>query len=169
MSVKRMHPEPQPTRPGQRSVWDFPRPAIVQPETARLRVEFANVVVAETTAGFRTLETSHPPSYYFPPGDVRIDLLQQTARTTHCEWKGQAHYYDVVVGKEQARNAAWFYPQPTADFACMAGYIAFYPAAMGQCWVNDEPAVAQPGGFYGGWISSGYAGPFKGVPKSHGW
>ena len=60
------HPSPLPAGPGQESVWDYPRPAVCEPFTGLLRVELDGVVVAETTAGFRVLETSHPPSYYLP-------------------------------------------------------------------------------------------------------
>ena len=35
---------------------------------------------------------------------------------------------------------------------------------MDGCWVNGEPVIAQPGGFYGGWITSQVQGPFKGDP-----
>jgi uncharacterized protein (DUF427 family) len=162
-------PKPLPALPGQLSVWDFPRPAIVEPEPATLRVEFSGIVLAQTTAGYRTLETSHPPTYYFPPADVRLDLLRPSSRTTVCEWKGQAKYHDVVCGGKRAPNAAWSYPRPATSFDCMAGFFAFYPGTMDQCTVNGERAVAQPGPFYAGWITSGYAGPFKGVSGSEGW
>ena len=56
---------------GQESVWDYPRPPRLEPVAERLRVVFAGRTVAETEAGFRVLETSHPPVYYFPPDSVR--------------------------------------------------------------------------------------------------
>ena len=162
-------PKPDPKKPGQESVWEFPRPAVAQPQHRRLRVEFAGVVVAQTEAGFRTLETSHPPTYYFPPADVNMALLQRAERSTMCEWKGRAVYYDVVVGSHRAALAAWAYPQPTPAFALMRDHIAFYANKMTACFVDEERVTPQPGQFYGGWVTSAFAGPFKGIPGSDGW
>jgi uncharacterized protein (DUF427 family) len=158
-----------PVKPGQQSVWQYPRPAVAQPVHKDLRVEFAGQVIASTHAGFCTLETSHPPSYYIPRSDVRMEFLRATARTSVCEWKGHAVYFDVVVGDQVALQAAWSYPTPTAPFACLQGCLAFYPAAMDGCFVGDERVVAQPGNFYGGWITADIVGPFKGVAGSDGW
>ena len=56
-------PTPAPAGPGQESVWSYPRPAVAQPASATLRVEYNGKTIAETTKGFRTIETSHPPTY----------------------------------------------------------------------------------------------------------
>ncbi len=162
-------PIPLPARPGQESVWDYPRPAVAEPAAHTLRVEFAGTVIAETKRGIRTLETSHPPSYYLPPEDVRMDLLIPSSHSSFCEWKGKARYYDVVVGDRQARHAAWSYAAPTPAFAMLRGFIAFYPGHMDACFVDGERVTAQPGGFYGGWVTRHVVGPFKGGPGSQGW
>ncbi|MEL6830500.1 MAG: DUF427 domain-containing protein [Pseudomonadota bacterium] len=164
-----MKPDPIKPKPGQESVWDYPRPAIAEPTKLSLRVEFADRVIAQTSNGVRTLETSHPPTYYFPEEDVDISLLHRTEHGSFCEWKGKATYFDVVVGQKSASNAAWTYPAPSNPFAMISRHIAFYPALMQACFVNDEPVIAQPGGFYGGWVTSHVAGPFKGGPGSWGW
>lgn len=164
-----MKPIPLPIKPGQESVWSYPRPAIVEPQQASLRVHFADEIIAATTAGFRTLETSHPPTYYFPPVDVRASFLRPSAHTSVCEWKGRAVYFDVVVGQAVAHNAAWAYPAPTGGFAMLKGCIAFYPHLMEACFVNDERVTPQAGSFYGGWITAQVVGPFKGDPGTHGW
>ena len=70
VSIFSTRPDPDPTGPGQESVWDYPRPPRLEPTTRRLRVVLGGDVVAETTRAFRVLETSHPPNYYFPPDDV---------------------------------------------------------------------------------------------------
>ena len=70
------------------------------------------------------------------------------------------------VGATIVKNAAWFYPPPSKSFAAMAHYIAFYPAKMDACFVNDELAQAQEGDFYGGWITSGIVGPFEGGART---
>ena len=163
-------PEPEPTGPGQESVWDYPRPAIAVPCASRLEVLFDGRLVADTRRGVRTLETSHPPTYYFPIEDVDTELLHPNrARRSLCEWKGQASYFDVVSGSRAASAAAWSYLAPTPSFAILAGHVAFYLAPMDACRVDGETASAQPGGFYGGWVTSGVVGPFKGEPGTAGW
>jgi uncharacterized protein (DUF427 family) len=164
-----MLPKPIPPQPGQESVWDYPRPPRLERTAKRLRVVFAGTTIAETTQGWRVLETSHPPVYYFPPADILPETLVATPRTSYCEWKGMAQYHSVRVGQRIAPDAAWSYPRPTPPFAPIAGYVAFYAAAMDACYVDDEPVVPQPGGFYGGWITKDIVGPFKGVPGSWGW
>jgi uncharacterized protein (DUF427 family) len=64
-------PAPVPPGPGQESAWDYPRPPRLEPVAERLVVELGGEVIADTTHGYRVLETSHPPNYYFPPGDER--------------------------------------------------------------------------------------------------
>ena len=164
MSVQRVHPGP-----GQESVWDYPRPPRLEPAAARLRVVFAGTTVADTRRGFRVLETSHPPTYYIPFDDIVPGALRPTTGSSACEWKGIARYFDVVSGERVATRAAWSYPTPTAAFATLANAVAFMPALMDQCLVDDEVARPQPGGFYGGWITDSVVGPFKGEPGTVHW
>jgi uncharacterized protein (DUF427 family) len=155
--------------PGQESVWEYPRPPRLEACTKRLRVEFAGVVIADTTDGYRVLETSHPPNYYLPPGDIAEGCLRRARGSSFCEWKGTAHYFDVTVGDAVAPDAAWGYHVPTRAFAAIADYVAFYPGLMDRCLVDDEVVEPQPGGFYGGWITSELVGPFKGAPGTQRW
>lgn len=164
-----MRPVPDPIGPGQESVWDYPRPAIAEPTGRHLVVRHRGVTIADTRRGVRTLETSHPPTYYFPAEDVATDLLTPTAQRSLCEWKGQARYFDVRVGGETIAAAVWSYADPTRPFASIAGHFAFYPHLFDTCLVDGERAMPQPGGFYGGWVTSDLAGPFKGGPGSRFW
>lgn len=160
---------PDPVAPGQESVWDYPRPAIAEPTSRHIRIEHRGVTVADTCRAIRTLETSHPPSYYIPPADVRMDLLRPSGRRTLCEWKGQATYFDLTVEGETLAAVAWAYPRPTPTFAALADHLAFYPSALDACFVDGERVVSQQGDFYGGWVTSHVAGPFKGGPGSRFW
>jgi uncharacterized protein (DUF427 family) len=164
-----MHPTPDPILAGQESVWQFPRPAISQQTTMHLKIVHRGVTLAKTRRGVRTLETSHPPSYYFPREDVDVAFLLSSANRSFCEWKGDATYFDVAVKGEILRDIAWTYQQPTAPFVILRDHIAFYAAPFDGCYVNGEKAIPQPGGFYGGWITSKLAGPFKGIPGSRFW
>lgn len=161
--------EPDPVLPGQESVWSFPRPPIAEICPGHLRIVHRGVTIADTHRAVRTLETSHPPTYYFPPGDVAIAVLRPNTATSFCEWKGIAHYFDISVAGEHIRGAAWTYPTPTPDFSQLRDHIAFYAAPFDACYVDDELVTPQPGGFYGGWITSAVVGPFKGIPGSRFW
>lgn len=156
--------------PGQESVWDYPRPPRLEPCSRPIRIVTEGVTVAETDRSFRVLETSHPPVYYLPPDSVRMDLMRQSPRQgSFCEWKGRATYYCLLAGTRLIENAAWTYNDPTQAFQAIAGYLAFYPSKMDACFVDDERVDAQPGDFYGGWITSDVVGPFKGGAGTMGW
>ena len=127
------------------------------------------MVIADTRRAVRTLETSHPPSYYIPPDDIASGVLVPAAGSSFCEWKGHARYFDVVAGGKRRGRATWSYSDPTPGFAILRDHVAFYAAAMDACFVDGERVTPQPGGFYGGWITSEVAGPFKGVPGSRFW
>jgi uncharacterized protein (DUF427 family) len=148
------------------SAWDYPRPPRVAPSAARVVVELDGEVLADTRRSLRVLETSHPPVYYIPAADVRTDRLRESARrSTWCEFKGAARYYDA--GDHVA--VAWSYPSPSAGYEAIAGHLAFYPGRVDVATVDGEQVVAQPCDFYGGWITSGVTGPFKGGPGTMGW
>ena len=164
-----MPPTRDPVRPGQESVWDYPRPPRLEAIQSHLVVVFDGLTVAETRAGFRVLETSHPPVYYFPAGDVNAAVLRPEEGESFCEYKGLAGYASVVGPTRVAERSAWVYRRPSSAFAALAGCYAFYAAAMDACTVDGELATPQPGGFYGGWVTSKVAGPFKGVPGSRFW
>ena len=75
-----MNAIPDSTRPGQESVWSYPRPAVAEPSQRRLQIAHCNLIIADTRKGIRTLETSHPPSYYFPPNDIAPFVLKPSRR-----------------------------------------------------------------------------------------
>jgi uncharacterized protein (DUF427 family) len=115
------------------------------------------------------LETAHPPTYYIPRADVRAEYLTAAPGSSGCEWKGVASYW--TVRNEDGRideRGAWSYEEPFDEFAAIRGYVSFYPARF-SCFVDDEEVRPQAGGFYGGWVTSDLAGPFKGEAGSAGW
>ncbi len=164
-----MRPRPDPVLPGQESVWAFPRPAIAEACAAHIVIEHAGVIIADTRRSVRTLETSHPPSYYIPPADIAPGVLRRAEGGSMCEWKGAAVYWDVVIGDIVIPRAGWSYPGPTRAFHILRDHVAFYARPFDRCSVDSEAVAPQQGAFYGGWITSKFAGPFKGVPGSMGW
>lgn len=81
-----------PIKPGQESVWSYPRPAIAEPSTSHILIQHHGQTIAETRSAVRTLETSHPPSFYIPPADIAAGVLRRAQGTSYCEWKGAAAY-----------------------------------------------------------------------------
>lgn len=169
MTRQLYHPEPDLVLPGQESVWDYPRPAIAEPTARRIRIVHQGVVLADTRSAWRTLETSHPPTYYLPQADIAMAHLMPNPARSICEWKGQAAYWDVMIGDDRIAQAGWSYPAPTAPFAGIAGHIAFYAAPFDDVMVDGEQVTPQPGEFYGGWITARETGPYKGIPGSRFW
>jgi uncharacterized protein (DUF427 family) len=159
-------PAPQ---PGQESVWDYPRPPRLEDSNDHIHIVFQGVVIAETRRAKRVLETSHPPVYYIAPEDIKMEYLTPTSRQTYCEFKGAASYYTIRVSGAEVPNGAWYYEHPSKGYESLAGYVAFYPGKMDACYVNGEKVQAQPGDFYGGWITNKIVGPFKGGPGTYGW
>jgi uncharacterized protein (DUF427 family) len=166
-----MKPKPIKPRPGQESVWNYPRPPRLERVTKRIRIISGGLTLADTTNAYRVLETSHPPTYYLPPEDIRMDLLKPSQGSSICEWKGAARYHAF---RTNGIEVAWSYPNPTRDFAPIKDHLGFYAARVvlqdgDGCFVGDEHVTPQPGEFYGGWITTDIVGPFKGEPGSWGW
>ena len=82
----------------------------------------------ETVADSRRVKLMHEkgllPVYYFPEEDVRMDLLEESEHTTHCPFKGDASYYSIEGGAE---NAVWSYEKPYDEVMSIREHLAFYP------------------------------------------
>ncbi len=156
------------TRP-QKSVADYPRPPAIEHVDRAIHARVRGHVIIETHRPIRILETFHPPVYYIPPADVAMQFLEPSPHTSFCEYKGQAHYYSLVVDGEKRSNVAWYYPNPSPGYEDLADHIAFYAWALDEATVDGEQVTPQPGHFYGGWITSEITGPIKGKPGTTGW
>lgn len=160
---------PDPVGPQQESVWAYPRPPRLERTPRRLRVELDGRVIADTTEGWRVLETSHPPVYYLSPAAIDMSAIVPVAGTSFCEFKGRARYFDYAAGTRRIERIAWAYPEPARAFAGLAHHLAFYASRVDSCYVDDERVDAQAGDFYGGWITRDIVGPFKGARGTSGW
>ena len=156
-------------RPGQESVWDFPRPPSVEPAPASVRVVHNSVDLANSERALRVLETASPPTFYIPREDIEMKYLHSTTGTTVCEFKGVASYFDLEVKARVASRAAWTYESPKEGFEQLVDHVAFYAGRVDAAYVGEEKVTPQAGDFYGGWITSNVVGPFKGDPGTLGW
>jgi uncharacterized protein (DUF427 family) len=151
-------------------VWEYPRPPAVVPCRRRVRVELAGEALADSTNALRVLETSHPPTIYVPPADVRrTSLAESRTRSSRCEFKGTARYLDAVVDGQRFLAVGWYYPDPAPGYETLRDHVAFYPGRVAAAWLDEERVHAQEGDFYGGWITAELIGPFKGPAGTLGW
>ncbi len=161
-SIRPDFAEPPPD--GKTSVWDFPRPPRIEPVSQVLRVFHEQTLVAQTQRGLRVLETAGAPTYYFHPDDVDPTVVQFGEMASICEWKGVSQSI-TVCGVE---DAGWRYVKMFEEFADLFEWPAFYPSKL-LCFVDIEQVSPQPGGYYGGWVTSDLTGPVKGEDGSESW
>lgn len=152
-------------------VQSYPRPPLCEPVPQQVRAVRGGVEIVRSDRVWRVCETHHPPTYYLPPDDVRMDLFVANPRRSWCEWKGRAAYWDIAgpAGTVAAAAAAWSYPDPTRAFAAIRDHLAIYAWALDQAWVGDTAVIPQPGDFYGGWVTPNLTGRIKGPPGTEGW
>jgi len=96
----------------------------IAPAAARVRVTLKGEVIADTREALALKEGSYPVVYYIPRKDVKMDRLVRTAHSTHCPFKGDASYFSLQDGPE---NAVWSYEKPYDEMTMIKDYLAFYP------------------------------------------
>jgi uncharacterized protein (DUF427 family) len=109
-----------------------------------VRVNFNGQTIADSKRAVLLRETGHLPVYYFPPEDVRQDLLTPTDLHTRCPYKGEASYWTIRVGDRVAENAMWGYLDPLADRADIKGFRAFYWNRVDAWFEEEEQIYAHP-------------------------
>ena len=95
-----------------------------KPAKERVRVTFKGEVIADTRDAIRMEEGNYPAVFYFPRKDVKMDRLMRSSHRTHCPFKGDAAYFSLVNGPE---NAVWSYEQPYDELSVIKERLAFYP------------------------------------------
>lgn len=119
-------------------MWRYPRPPIAEPSDRHVGIEHRGILVADSRAAIRTLETSHPPSWDLPPADLTSGLLRRSERRSFCDWKGHAVSWHLAIGEETLCDVAWSYPEPTPAFAALRDHVAFYAGALDRCTVDGD-------------------------------
>jgi uncharacterized protein (DUF427 family) len=101
--------------------------------------------IADSRRALMLHESGLQPIYYFPPEDVRSDVLEPSDRHTHCPKKGDASYYTIRVGDRVVDNGAWYYPDLLPDAPpALRGLIAFYFDRMDRWLEEDEEIRVHP-------------------------
>ncbi len=81
-----------------------------------------NDTVLAQTDSYETVEGNR----YFPAQALDMRYFRPSGTHSHCSWKGEASYYDVVVGDQVNKDAAWYYPSPKSAAQNIAGHVAFW-------------------------------------------
>jgi uncharacterized protein (DUF427 family) len=90
-------------------------------------VRAGGAILGESARALELTEGSYPPVIYFPRADIAMAMLDRTARSSTCPWKGEASYYSVVTPEGRMENAVWSYETPKDGVGEIAGHLAFYP------------------------------------------
>ena len=99
----------------------------VSPFDGVITVEFEGTPLARSKNAVELHEAHYPPVFYIPLGDVDAALLRRSEHVTHCPFKGEASYWDIVIGDHEIDNAIWGYETPYDEMLELAGLVAFYP------------------------------------------
>jgi uncharacterized protein (DUF427 family) len=120
------------------------RALYLEPTPKRIRVQVGGETIADSRRAMLLHESGLQPIYYFPPDDVRTDVLEPSDRHTHCPKKGQASYFTLRVGEHVVENGAWYYPDPIAAAPPIKDLIAFYWDRMDRWLEEDEEVGVHP-------------------------
>jgi len=111
---------------------DYPR---------RLRALVDGHSILDSTRGKLLHESNILPRYYLPLGDIDERYLERSEHTTHCPFKGDASYFDLVVGDRRVENAVWHYAEPMDEAGWLRGYASVYTEAANLWLQEDEPVL----------------------------
>ena len=65
-------------------------------------------------------------NHYFPEAALDRRYIVASNHRSTCGWKGQAHYYSLLVDGDLNTDAVWFYPEPFEAAATVKGRVAFW-------------------------------------------
>ena len=102
-------------------------PIDITPNATRVVVTVAGRVVADTRRALTLKEGGYPAVQYIPREDVDLSLLDRSAHTTYCPYKGECNYYSIPSGGERSINSVWTYESPYPAVAAIKEHVAFYP------------------------------------------
>jgi uncharacterized protein (DUF427 family) len=120
------------------------RALYLEPTPKRVRVIVGGETIADSRRAMMLQESGLQPVYYFPPEDVRSDVLEPSDRHTRCPKKGEASYYTIRAGENVVENGAWYYPDPLPDAPAIKDLIAFYWGRMDHWFEEDEEVFVHP-------------------------
>ncbi len=116
----------------------------LEPTPKRIRAEVGGETIADSRRAMVLHESGVQPVYYFPPDDVRRDVLEPSDRHTHCPKKGEASYFTLRVGERVVNDGAWYYPAPLEGAPPIKDLIAFYWDRIDRWLEEAEEVLVHP-------------------------
>lgn len=117
-------------------------PITVEASRSHVVVRNGSVVIAETDRALEMREASYAPVFYLPLSDVEEQLLRGSDHHTYCPYKGDASYYDIVIGNGTDLTAVvWYYADPFPAVAEIKGHVACYADRVTVTATPQEPAA----------------------------
>jgi uncharacterized protein (DUF427 family) len=113
-------------------------PISIEPLAGRVTVTAGGKVVADSEHALVLREASYPPVYYIPRADADMTLLERSARTSHCPYKGDAAYFSIPGAGAKGADAVWTYEESYPAAAQIAGHLAFYPDRVDAIEIRQE-------------------------------
>ena len=114
---------------------------LFEPDARRLRAFVGDTLVLDTRRAHLLHETGIRPVAYAPLEDFDATLLEPTAATSHCPFKGDASYWSLRVGDDVREDALWGYEEPLDAAPWLRGFAALYPGKADRWLVEDEPVA----------------------------
>jgi uncharacterized protein (DUF427 family) len=105
----------------------------VIPSERHVTVSRDGDALADSERPTALFETSLPTRWYFPPDDVRLDLLTESDTRSHCPFKGKARFY-----AHDGSDIAWTYDDPIPECPKVKGLIAFFNEHV-DITIDGEP------------------------------
>jgi uncharacterized protein (DUF427 family) len=101
-------------------------PITIERNPGRIVVSLAGRIIADSRDALVLREASYPPVQYIPRKDVDMTLLERTAHSSYCPFKGDASYFGIPIGGPRSANAVWTYEAPYPSVAEIKDHLAFY-------------------------------------------
>ena len=107
----------------------------IRPADGTWTVRAGGAVLGESSNALELTEGDYPAVIYFPRGDIAMEFLDASEKSTHCPHKGDASYFSIVTKSTVLQDAAWSYEAPKEGVAQIKDHLAFY--------ASDTVAVEQ--------------------------
>ena len=113
-------------------------PITIDRNPKRVVVSIGGTIVADSREALTLREAGYPAVQYIPREDVDMTLLERSAHTTYCPYKGDCAYFSIPLCGKRGINAVWTYENPYDAVAAIRNHLAFYPDRVNALELRPE-------------------------------